>query len=290
MTAAIITAALLVTLAGPIMLGAAGALRDWRHWRLTALSTVLYALAFNFIFFVQELFLVIPKALTPGLSATIYHNNHRWDGDNPIAHLFQGAGALAILIVGVALLAVLLTRPPRSPALRLLVFWLAFHGIYQSAPQAVLGAVFDRNDVGMAFAYLDLSPALKALAAFTGLAVIVGVGHCLTKPLLSLAPRPDDIASAAERSRFAFNVVTLPALFALPILIVSRVPGSLDQVVLVPVAVMIIGCSWLQANAWRVRDAPSEGATTSYRLRTAIGALAGLMLFFHLVLRPGVTF
>lgn len=287
MTAAIITVALLVTLAGPLLLGAAGALRDWR---LAALSTVLYAFAFNFIFFVQEVFLVIPKALTPGLSATLYHNNHAWEGDAPIAHLFQGTGALAILIIGVALLALLLTRPPKNPALRLLVFWLAFHGIYQSAPQAVLGAVFDRNDVGMALAYLGLSPALKALSAALGLAIIVGAGLALTKPLLSLASRPEDIASAADRMRLAFNTATLPALFALPILFVSRAPGSLDQVVLVPVAVMIIGCSWLQANAWRVRTATAGGAVSAYPLRTAIGALAALMLFFHVVLAPGVTF
>jgi hypothetical protein len=30
-------------------------------------STLLYTLAFNLTFFIQELFLVVPKALTPGL-------------------------------------------------------------------------------------------------------------------------------------------------------------------------------------------------------------------------------
>ncbi len=35
-------------------------------WKLTLASALLYALAFNLVFFVQELFLVLPKALTPG--------------------------------------------------------------------------------------------------------------------------------------------------------------------------------------------------------------------------------
>ncbi len=36
------------------------------NWKLTVASALLYTLAFNSIFFTQELFLVLPKALTPG--------------------------------------------------------------------------------------------------------------------------------------------------------------------------------------------------------------------------------
>src|SRR5262245_15805300 len=54
-------------------------------WRLTAASALTYALAFNLVFFLQELALVVPKALTPGLTATLYHNNHNWEGENPLA-------------------------------------------------------------------------------------------------------------------------------------------------------------------------------------------------------------
>ncbi|WP_157123717.1 hypothetical protein [Allosphingosinicella indica] len=41
--------------------------------RLPLHSTLLATLAFNLVFFVQELFLVLPKALTPGLNPTLYH-------------------------------------------------------------------------------------------------------------------------------------------------------------------------------------------------------------------------
>ena len=45
-------------------------------WRQTVSSALLYTLAYNLTFFIQELFLVLPKALTPGLHPTLLHNNH----------------------------------------------------------------------------------------------------------------------------------------------------------------------------------------------------------------------
>ena len=71
-----------------------------QRWRQTIGSALLYTLAFNLTFFIQELFLVVPKVLTPGLRPTLYHNNHLWLGENPLARLFQGTGALAIFISG----------------------------------------------------------------------------------------------------------------------------------------------------------------------------------------------
>jgi hypothetical protein len=102
----------LVLVAGPLLLGLTGLIcarrapaeapepaRPWT-WKLTINSALLYALAFNLTFFIQELFLVLPKALTPGLHPTLFHNNHSWQGDNPLASLFQGTGALAIFLTG----------------------------------------------------------------------------------------------------------------------------------------------------------------------------------------------
>ncbi len=53
--------------------------RRW-DWTLVLQSALLCAFAFNLIFFIQELFLVVPKALTPGLRPTLFHNNHHWTG------------------------------------------------------------------------------------------------------------------------------------------------------------------------------------------------------------------
>ena len=106
-------AALLVTLGGPALLALRGVIRNRRvsatgaadnpPWdsKLAVNSASFYTLAFSLIFFVQELFLVVPRALTPRPPPTLFHNNHQWDGDNPLAALLQGTGALAIFAVAV---------------------------------------------------------------------------------------------------------------------------------------------------------------------------------------------
>src|SRR5690606_31595501 len=126
-----------------------------RDWTLPVCSALLYTLAFNLIFFIQELFLVVPKALTPGLRPTLFHNNHGWEGDHSLASLFQGTGALATLIVGLGC-TLLLRRGHGGPALRLFLFWMAFAGIFMALPQVVIGAISPASDVGMAMEYLQL--------------------------------------------------------------------------------------------------------------------------------------
>ena len=52
-------------------------------FRRVVASALLCALAFNLTFFWQELWLVIPKALTPGLHPILFHNDHDWTGSAP---------------------------------------------------------------------------------------------------------------------------------------------------------------------------------------------------------------
>src|SRR4051794_17995728 len=84
-------------------------------------SALAYALSFNVVFFIQYLALVVPKAMTPGLHPIIFHNSHRWSGDNPIAALLQGTGALTTILTGGVVLALLRVFPGRNPILRLLL-------------------------------------------------------------------------------------------------------------------------------------------------------------------------
>src|SRR5450432_3248120 len=163
-------AALLVLVIGPLLLGLMGisrvrrasvgeisGLADHWNWKLTIASALLYALAFNLTFIVQELFLVIPKALIPGLRPILFHNNHTWTGENPLASLFQGTGALAIFVTGLLCALLLRRRPPRSVGVRLFLIWMTYNGFLQSLPQVVIGSVEPENDVGMAMNYLHFS-------------------------------------------------------------------------------------------------------------------------------------
>lgn len=189
--AAICIAMLTVVLGGPLALALAGWFASRRvpptaratptvpaasgsRWnlRLTFLSTLLYVLAFNLTFFIQELFLVLPKAFTPGLRPTLFHNDHHWDGQNPLAGLFQGTGALATLIAGCVCARLLRRGAGRTVTTRLFLFWMAYSGIFMALPQVVIGAISDQSDLGMAMVYFGLAPVTRIIAALVAMAAI----------------------------------------------------------------------------------------------------------------------
>jgi hypothetical protein len=296
-------AALLVLVVGPLLLGvrgliverrkavgaAQGASLNW-SWKLTIASALLYALAFNLIFFIQELFLVLPKALTPGLRPTLFHNNHLWQGENPLASLFQGTGALAIFVTGLICAFLLKRGQHRSAAVRLFLMWMAYNGFLQSLLQVVVGSVEPENDVGMAMDYLHLGAPAKSAAALTALIAIAAAALWLRRPLLSLAENARSIASGRSRTAFMFRVATLPTLTAILLIIPFRVPRNWVEVVAVPVVVTIVGIAWIQAGAWAIEGVKPRGTLAWRSIVYAATALLVLLLVFQFVLRPGIRF
>jgi hypothetical protein len=287
-------AVLVALVIGPAALGLMGAFQreavdapSRRDFRLTAASTLLYALAFNLVFFVQELFLVLPKAFVPGLHPTLFHNNHDWAGDNPVAELLQGTGALAILLLGLACAAILALRPPRSTTARLLVFWLAFHGLFMALAQVVVAAMIDRQDVSRAMTWLGVDQAGKTVAAMIALAAIITAAIWLTPRLLAVASGPGQIATRRRRAGFAFLTGVLPAIAGTLLIVPFRVPGHPIEVAVVPAAVAFAGLGWLQAGAWRANATAGGGEV---RLVAPAIALGVLLAIFQIVLRPGVAF
>lgn len=295
-------ATVLGVIVGPLLLGLFGVLRSRRaavplaagdapwDWRLTINSALLYALAFNLVFFIQELFLVVPKALTPGLNPTLFHNNHRWEGENPLAALFQGTGAFAIFLVGLVFSLGLARRPARSATGRLFCIWMAYHGFFESLPQVVIGAINPRNDVGMAMDYFGFSPATKIAAALLAIVAIVAIAMRLTPHVLALAQTPVQIDSAGKRMRFVFRVATLPALIGILLVVPFRVPGPVIEVLILPVIVAVVGIGWMQGSAWRAAHVPWRGIRPARTIWPALAALIVVLLVFQVVLRPGIAF
>jgi hypothetical protein len=290
----------LVILVGPLALGIAGLIRGradappdpavpWK-WTLAINSALLYALAFNLTFFIQELFLVLPKAFTPGLRPTLFHNNHNWEGQNPLVGLFQGTGALATFLSGITCALLLRRGVSRSTTGRLFLIWMAYNGFFMALPQVVVGAVNPRNDVGMAMDYLHFNATAKTVAALVALAAIPLVALSLRRPVLSLAEESSYVANVAARTRFVFQVATLPALIALLLIVPFRVPREFIEVVAVPLVVTVIGISWLQAGAWRVRDVQPGRRSGTNSIAFPLAALLALLVVFHLVLKPGIRF
>jgi hypothetical protein len=68
------------------------------------------------------------------------------------------------------------------------------------------------------------------------------------------------------------------------------VPGTIDQVVIVPITVMVVGISWMQAGAWRATSAWSGASRPVRSIRYPLILLILLFLVFQLVLRPGIAF
>lgn len=296
------TATVLILLMGPLLLGLAGLISARRtqkqetpghsSWnsKLTLLSALLYTLAFNLIFFVQEIFLVLPKAFLPGVRPTLFHNNHVWEGEHPLTHLFQGTGALATFLIGMACLLLLRRGAGRSVSIRLFLIWVAYCGLFMALPQVVIGALNPGNDVGMAMDYFQLSATAKTAAALLALITMPILALSLLRPLLTLADRQDAISSAGARTRYVFQVATLPALIGIALILPFRIPRELIEVVLLPVLVTVIGVAWIQAGAWRVRSAQANGSTSDLRVIVPMVAAALLLLIFQFVLRPGIGF
>lgn len=297
-----IAAASLILVVGPLLLGLQGFNSARRQragatdragswdWKLTITSALLYALAFNLIFFIQELFLVLPKAFIPGLRPTLFHNNHRWEGDNPLASLLQGTGALATLITGLICAFLLKRRVGRSSAVRLFLIWMAYNGFMQSLPQVVVGSIEPQNDVGMAMEYLHLGAPAKTAAAFAALIAIAAAALKLRGPLLRLAEKPDDIATGRLRTAFMLRVAAVPALAAILLIVPFRIPRNWVEVVAVPVVVTLIGVAWIQAGAWALEGVKAQGTLGSKSAAYAFGALLVLLFIFQFVLRPGIRF
>jgi len=292
-------ATVFVLLAGPFLLWLAGWLKA-RHaaspvtagWdvRLSIASALLFVLAFNLTFFIQELFLVLPKAFTPGLRPTLFHNNHSWDGGNPLASLFQGTGALATLLAGCLSILFLRRGASRSKSIRIFVFWMGYCGLFMALPQIVVGALSEQSDLGMFMAYFSLGTAMKTMAALIALALIPLAAQCLATLLLGYVAETGQTATAKDRRQFVFRAATLPALLALPLIALFRIPRELVEVLMVPVVVTWVGLAWIQAGAWRTVTKPGQAAAGTTAISWPLGTVMCLLLVFQVLLRPGIRF
>lgn len=282
----------------PALLFASGMLRrpgstaappEPADWQLLILSTLLCTIAFNLTFFLQEFFLVLPKALVPGLNPTLYHNDHGWTGKAPIAELFEGTGAVAILISGLVFKFAFDRTRSRAP-LALFAVWMGFEGVFQALPQFVLGAIIPANDVGRAYAYLRLSSFTRSIVALVALVAIPCAGIWIGRSFLSLAPGAATVQSWRGRAALLGQLVGIPAVAAVPLIVVFRIPREIVEVLLLPLCVALMGAGWVLAAAWTPRGLALRGLSRSRPLLAACAAALVLLAFFQLVLRHGIRF
>ncbi|QWT18966.1 hypothetical protein KPL74_14575 [Bacillus sp. NP157] len=248
-------------------------------------STLWCAFAFNLTFFWQELWLFIPKALTPGLSPVLYHNNHDWSGEARIAELLQGTGALATLASGIACLAWLSVHRRLARGWQLFLFWMAFQGLFQSLSQCAIGAIIPGNDVGRALAFLGAGVPLKALV----LAAAIIAMRCAGILLARFAPAGLAQTEAYGSRRLAYAML-VSAVACVIISIPFREPRDLIEVVMIPAIVNLVGAGWFVLGISPRASAPLEARPGGARWYFPAVLLALTLAVFQLVLRHGIRF
>jgi hypothetical protein len=289
--------ATLTLLLGPLALGITGWIRHRNEprppvirtpWARVALVSALgCTLAFNLTFFIQELFLVLPKALTPGLQPTLFHNNHAWTGQHPLAELFQGTGAVATILSGTISALLLARGAGRTLAARSFLLWMVYCGFMMALPQLVVGALSGASDLGRALTYLRAGETVKLAVALLALVAMPWIAWRLSRAFLALSPSAT--GAAGQRSGWIFRVVTLPALLSVALIIPFRVPREFIEVVVVPIAVMVVGVPWIQASAaWQT--GVKYWATREGGLAVPLVTTLLLLAVFQFVLRRGIEF
>lgn len=252
-------------------------------------SAVMYALAFNIIFFLQEVFLVLGKKIL-GLKAFLYHNNHEWIGEHPMTSLMQGSGALAIFLIGLISLVILLRIRNSKSIWKLFIFWMGFHGIVQSIPQVMIAYLDPGTDVGEALVdYFNLStPVLIGLATTSFMAIIL-FNVWIGKPLLEFISANANLSDPKVKFKY-LGFIALAAGIAGSILVVPfRIPPVSQAIT--PFIVFFVSVPW----TWSSAGINKTVRGTSNRVNDKIFwspvlFLLLLLMFFQFVLAPGVAF
>lgn len=252
-------------------------------------SAVLFALAFNIIFFIQEVFLVLGKKAL-GLRSFLYHNNHNWVGERPMTSLMQGSGALSIFLIGLICLVIYRFIRESESIWKLFVLWLAFHGLIQSIPQVTVAYLSPSTDVGEALVgYLDLSQPLLIILAITCLIATALISIWFSRHLLVFAPVDTDLNNPKVKFKYIRHIAVGAAILGSILVIPFRSPPMGQAAT--PFIVSICSIPWV----WSATALSKRARGTSNRINkkvywSPIVCLVLLLIFFRLVLAPGVEF
>ena len=250
-------------------------------------SAVLYALSFNIIFFIQELFLALGKRWL-GLKAILYHNNHNWEGSHPMESLAQGYGAAAIFITGLICLIIVYKTKHSSHWMHLFWIWLAFQGLAQSIPQFITARSAPDTDTGQAFTYLGISEAMGIAITVAGILGMLWLGMLTSKLLVRLSPAAALIQTASGRFGYLFRIALLASILGIALIVPFRIMPW-DRA-LAPVFVTLLSVPMVFAHAWKVKFANATNNDVNKKiLIVPIVLLAIVLLIFQLVLAKGVV-
>jgi hypothetical protein len=253
-------------------------------WATALNMGVLYALAYNTIFFLQELFLVLGKTWI-GIDAVLYHNNHSYESNDPRAELMQGTGAAGIFLVG--LLFLLLERSMKGGGwLRLLSLWLAMNGLLQSLPQFATSMMAPDTDTGQSLTYLGLNSGLAGyLVSISSFLLIFLLLIYFGRRTLRFAPLGESIR---DRALYARQAILFGMLIGTVLIVPFRIP-PFDRI-LSAVFLLLLTAPVMMAFSWQKGVVTTNSEVNQKFFWLPMALLILLLLFFQLVLVPGVVF
>ncbi len=249
-------------------------------------GTILFALAFNIIYFVHELALVVAGAWL-GNDPILFHNSMNFINlSQPSQNLAFAAGPVAAFIVGLICGGVYLGLRRSTGALKLFVFWLSYHGLWLFLGQVPEIAFAAHGDFARGIAFLQLSQPVRIVGAILGLIGLVLLGVFATKPLLEAAITNDELTTASNKRKLIFQSGVLPWLLGSILIIPFRVP-PFDRAILPFIGGLPL--IWTLLNAGRIKNLQArENAVNKKWPWAGVVALLGIFLCFRLVLASGI--
>jgi hypothetical protein len=252
-------------------------------------SAVLYALAFNLIFFLQELFLVLGKKAL-GLNAFLYHNNHTWEGEHPMVSLMQASGALGIFLVGLICLAFFRFTQNFKSIGRLFVLWLAFQGLIQSIPQVMVAYLDSNTDVGEALVgYLKLSQPMLIILAITSITATILISIWFSRLLLEFVSNDVYLNNPKAKFKYIRFIAVGAALIGSILIVPFRIPPISQAITPFIVFVFSVPWTWVAAAVSKPMRRTSNGISEKIYWSPVL-FLVLILIFFRSVLAPGVAF
>jgi len=282
---------------GPLVLGVINFVQNrtielpgkTKNYTVLINSAILYAIAYNVIFFIQELFLVLGKN-SLGLTAYLYHNNHSWDGVHAMTALMQGLGALAIFVTGLLCLGWFFLIRSSTSLWKVLLLWLAFQGLIQSIPQVVIGYFDPNTDVGQALVgYLNITENLLVALSVVSIVATALVSIGFSRLLLETAPTFVELDNAKMRLAYIRFIAVGAGLLGCVLLIPFRIL-PVSQIV-GPFILFAFSVPWIWSIAGILAPTNSYPNDINDKIRwEPVLLLVLLLIVFRAVLAPGVTF
>lgn len=248
--------------------------------------TVLFALAFNLVYFIHELALVVAGAWLDNDPILFHNNMHFTNMVLPTQNLAFAAGPMAVFVAGLLGLTLYFMFRQSNSIFSAFVFWFAYHGLWLFLGQLPEMAFSSHNDFARGLAVLNLSQPIRLLITICGIVGLVLLGMFATKPLLATALSNKEIATAGSRRKLILQSGLLPWLLGSILIIPFRL-SPVERIFLpffggVPLILTLLYAGRVK-NIFAVN--PSLNQKTSWG---GILALLVVFCFFRFLLAPGV--